>query len=90
MELHNYMEDVVYRTIEKILEKDNNTCKCMKCKLDIAALALNNLPPQYTVTEKGILFTKVKEMEKQYEVDVIREIIKAIAVVSSKPHHESI
>ncbi|WP_352420017.1 late competence development ComFB family protein [Proteiniborus sp.] len=89
MNLHNSMEDVVYRYLDSVLSKYNNVCKCTKCKLDIVALALNNLPPQYTVTEKGKLFTKVKEMEAQYEVDIVREITKAIEIVSRKPHHEN-
>ncbi len=88
MNLYNYMEDAVFRLLDQVLDKYNNICKCTKCKLDIAALALNNLPPQYTVTEKGKLFTKVKEMEAQYEVDIIREITKAIEVVANKPRHE--
>ncbi|SDY48041.1 competence protein ComFB [Proteiniborus ethanoligenes] len=89
MELYNYMEEVVYRYVDEVLKKfDNEVCKCEKCRLDIIALALNNLPPRYTVTEKGKLFTKVKEMESQYGVDIIREITKAIEVVSKKPRHD--
>lgn len=88
MKLHNYMEDVVFRYVDEILNKYNNVCKCTRCRLDIIALTLNNLPPQYTVTEKGILFKKVNEMEAQYEVDIVREIAKAMEVVSKKPHHE--
>lgn len=88
MELHNYMEGAVSKNIEQILNRYDGVCKCTKCKLDIAALALNNLPPQYTVTEKGKLFTKVKEMDAQYEVDIFREITKAIEVVSKQPRHE--
>lgn len=88
MELHNYMEDAVSKSINKILDKHENICKCDKCKLDITAIALNNLTPQYTVTEKGKLYTKVKEMEPQYEADIVREITKAIKVVSTQPRHE--
>ncbi len=88
MELHNYMEDAVSKNIEKVLSKYDNICKCNKCKLDIAAIALNNLPTYYTVTEKGMLYSKVKELEPQYEVDIVREITKAIKVVSKQPHHE--
>ncbi|SCG83300.1 hypothetical protein DW1_1730 [Proteiniborus sp. DW1] len=88
MELHNYMEDAVSKNIDRILDRYKNVCKCNKCKLDITAIALNNLPPRYTVTEKGKLFTKVRELEPQYEVDIIREITKAIKIVSTQPHHE--
>ena len=88
MELHNYMEDAVDKLLDKIIDRHENVCKCDKCKLDIKAIALNNLKPCYTVTEKGKLYTKVKEMEPQYEVDIIREITKAIKIVSTEPRHE--
>jgi len=82
------MEDIVLRNIERVLGEYNNICKCDKCKLDIAAIALNKLPSYYTVTEKGKLFTKVKEMDIQNEVDVVKEITRAIELVSEKPHHD--
>src|SRR5690554_5124717 len=82
VKLHNSMEDIVYRYVDKVLNKHKDVCKCPICKLDVCALALNNLPPKYTVTEKGKLYIKVKEMEPQYEVDVVREITKAIEIVS--------
>lgn len=88
MELHNYMEGAVIKNIERMLNRYDGVCKCTKCKLDIVALALNNLPPQYTVTDKGKLFTKIKEMDAQYEVDIFKEITKAIEVVSKHPRHE--
>ncbi|MFV9511444.1 late competence development ComFB family protein [Tepidibacillus sp. LV47] len=89
MKLYNYMEELVYRYIDEVLKKYKNVCKCEKCRLDMTAYALNNLPPQYTVTEKGKLFTKVKEMESQYGVDIIREVTKAIEVVSKEPRHQT-
>ncbi|MFA5524045.1 MAG: late competence development ComFB family protein [Tissierellales bacterium] len=88
MELHNCMEDAVKKNVERILKGYNSVCNCPKCKLDITAVALNNLPPQYTVTDKGKLFTKVKEMDAQYKVDIYREVTKAIELVSRHPHHE--
>lgn len=87
MKLHNYMEDTVKRCLDKMIDRYENICKCNKCKLDISAIALNNLPPRYVVTEQGKLFTKVDEMEPQYDVDITREIAKAIQIVSKSPHH---
>ncbi len=88
MELHNYMENAVKRCLNKMIVKYDNICKCDKCKLDMSALALNNLPPKYIVTEKGELFTKVTEMDPQYDVDVTRELTKAIQIVSGSPRHD--
>lgn len=85
--LSNYMEDVVERALPQILSKYNNICKCDKCIDDIKALALNNLKPLYSVTEKGAIFIKVNELTVQFKTDVIDEIIKAIQTVSQNPHH---
>ena len=88
MELHNCMEDAVKRCLDKMIVRYDNICKCDKCKLDISAITLNNLSPRYVVTEQGKVFTKLDEMEPQYDVDVTRELTKAIQIVSKSPHHD--
>ena len=51
------------------------------------AWALNRLPPKYIVSEKGRVFTKITEQNVQFQVDVIRELTKAILYISKKPQH---
>lgn len=51
MKLHNLMEEDVINTINKLMEETGGTCDCDKCKLDIAAVALNNSSPKYAVTK---------------------------------------
>lgn len=84
--LKNYMEELVVKKTDDIL-KLMNICKCEKCRLDIMALALNELPTKYVVTDKGELFTKVRELEQQFEVDVETAIIKAAVFVGKNPKH---
>ncbi|MFZ5353571.1 MAG: late competence development ComFB family protein [Bacillota bacterium] len=84
--LKNYMEDIVMHKIDSLL-KLMNICDCEKCRLDIMAIALNDLPAKYVVTEKGELFTKIRELENQFEVDVETAIIKAAVFVSKNPKH---
>ncbi|HSH36404.1 late competence development ComFB family protein, partial [Schnuerera sp.] len=67
MELRNLMEDEVIHTINKILKDKYDICTCEKCKLDIAAIALNNLKPKYVVTEKGELFGKAYTLDYQFD-----------------------
>lgn len=55
MIIKNYMEEIVFNSIDEVL-KDINMCKCETCISDIAAKALNDLPPQYVATKKGGLF----------------------------------
>ena len=88
MELYNLMEDEVLNAIDKILKEVDIKCKCEKCRLDIAAIALNNLSPKYIVTEKGYLFAKVNNMNYQFNTDVIAAVTKAIEIVGKNPQHD--
>lgn len=87
MQLKNYMEVIVKDTIEDILP-DINVCRCERCKLDIAAKALNDLPPKYVVTQKGEIFSKINKLRSQFEVDVITAITKAAILVKRNPSHD--
>lgn len=86
LEIKNYMEEVVFNSMDEILI-DINMCKCKKCKLDIAAIALNDLPSKYTVTEKGILYSKIDSLQQQFEVDIISAITRAAIIVKRNPRH---
>lgn len=84
--LKNFMEEVVSRKIDSLMSI-MNICRCDKCKMDIMAIALNDLPPKYVVTDTGELYTKVRELEQQFEVDVETAIVKAALFVSKHPKH---
>ncbi|SHK12464.1 late competence development ComFB family protein [Tepidibacter formicigenes] len=86
-ELRNYMEDIVGIYLGKVLQRYNKICKCEKCILDIKAIALNNLPPKYCVSEKGKVFTKINEMNSQFNVDIMNQLVKAVEIVSKNPHN---
>lgn len=85
--VRNYMEEIVYNLMKEVLE-DINVCTCDKCLLDIAAIALNDLPPKYVVTEKGKLYSKLNILRQQFEVDVIAAITKAAVIVKRRPRHD--
>ncbi|WHH59653.1 late competence development ComFB family protein [Petroclostridium sp. X23] len=87
MHLKNYMEEVVFNMMEGIL-KDINCCTCDKCLMDIAALALNDLPPKYVVTDQGEVYLKINALQQQFEVDATTAIIKAAVLVKRNPRHE--
>lgn len=87
MVLKNYMEEIVFHSIHEVL-KDINMCKCETCMMDIAAKALNDLPPQYVVTKKGEVYSKISNLKTQFEVDVISAITKAAVLVKRYPRHE--
>ncbi len=86
-QIKNYMEEIVFTQMKDILT-DINMCTCEKCLLDIAAIALNDLPPKYVVAEKGELYSKINTLRQQFEVDVVAAITKAAVLVKRKPRHE--
>ena len=48
----NYMEDVVFRHLDRIIA-GADCCKCPVCRMDVAAYALNRLPSKYVATREG-------------------------------------
>ena len=87
MKIKNYMEDVVIHLLYNLVKDRENVCKCEKCLSDIAAIALNRLPPHYVVSEKGEVYSKVLNMSIQFEADVTTAILEAIERVSKSPRH---
>jgi len=86
LKLRNLMEEAVYQAIEEA-QKNYQFCTCEKCKMDIAAIALNQLPPRYLVTERGDAYARTDLIELQKYLDVLSTVIKAINTVSKRPHH---
>ncbi|MCT4661266.1 MAG: late competence development ComFB family protein [Tissierellales bacterium] len=88
LKAHNMVEIEVRKELENQLKKRKQICHCEQCKEDMVAIALNNLKPRYVVSYKGETYTRIKELEIQFMVDVTREVIKAIELVNREPHHE--
>jgi competence protein ComFB len=84
--LKNYMEDVVARVADKYL-KDSDICQCEKCRLDVMALALNDLPPAYVVTQRGEIFAAIDSTYPQSQVDAEVAVLNAIEMVKTSPKH---
>ena len=87
MDLVNFMEEAVKRTLEDLLQEPRYRSLALreKTKMDILAYALNHLPPRYSVTEKGRLFTRVNELKQQFTTDIVVELSRAIEHVSANP-----
>jgi competence protein ComFB len=84
--LQNLMEETVLAALQDLVTKQN-ICNCEQCRLDIAAIALNNLPPRYVVTPKGASYARADLLEVQKYVDVIGAVTKAIKLVKEHPRH---
>ena len=86
MRLINACEITLFEQLDKI-RSQNGICQCERCMLDIAAITLNNLAPCYVVSTEGEVY---KAISPQLKIDVQKELEKAIAQVSSRPHHSRI
>jgi competence protein ComFB len=84
--LRNYNEEWVKSYLDRNIASFE-VCDCEDCRLDIMAIALNKLPPQYVVTEKGAVFAAVNEMSHQRMVDLAAAVTEAAVMVASKPRH---
>ncbi|MBI2265175.1 MAG: late competence development ComFB family protein [Armatimonadetes bacterium] len=87
MELKNYNEEALRRTLNEILEKDRTICRCEHCKLDVLAIALNQLPPRYVVADTGYVYAKLNEMLVQFNVDLTVALMRAMQIVGRSPRH---
>lgn len=81
------VEEMVDDVLSKYAEKNPGTCSCPRCRLDIMAFALNNIPTRYVVTDKGSIFTKVSMDQISDKAQVVFAIINAIQIVQKNPRH---
>lgn len=86
MALINVTEQIVEKRMQEIL-LTIDCCKCEKCYLDMMAIALNYLKPQYVNTEKGQLIKLAENTSIQKTVDIDIACVKAIDIVSRSPQH---
>jgi len=87
IKVQNYMEACVEDFLEDILKNYPEICSCEMCKSDIAAYALNRLPPKYTTTYKGEVYTRSSVLDSQYRTDVLSALVKGIKSVKKNPRH---
>ncbi|MHB1041860.1 MAG: late competence development ComFB family protein [Eubacteriales bacterium] len=85
--LINVMEILVLDVLDEVLRTRKDICDCERCRLDLAAICLNKLPPSYVVTLEGEIFLRTNALRQQFKVDVYSVITQAVAVVSKHPHH---
>ncbi len=86
MRLINVAEIVLFSMLDGAI-KQYNTCGCERCKLDIAAITLNSLPPSYVVSTEGEV---MKSISPQLKVDVRKQLDLAMQIVKHYPHHERV
>ena len=83
--LVNLMEETVLEKIDQ-LWKQTEYCKCEKCRMDIAAFALNRLPPRYVQSLEGKLLHRFDASTTQMDVEITAMVFKGIQIVGDDPH----
>jgi len=86
--LKNHMETLVDSHLPSLIKENSHIRECEKCQSDIKAMALNNLKPQYIMSDRGLIFTKMKELDHQFQSDIVQELVRAIQIVESHPRHD--
>jgi len=79
----NAMEEYVLRHVDTVIQRFK-LCKCDRCRRDVAAYALNQLPPKYVeATAEGI----AKAIDEVPQSAVLDVLVKAAIYVRSNPNH---
>lgn len=83
--LTNLMEETVLHKIEQLWPQ-TDYCKCDKCRLDIAAYALNRLPARYVQSFEGAMLHKFETSTTQTDIEITAVVYKAIQRIGEDPH----
>lgn len=87
----NYAEVIVEEMFDGLLKEQLKSnpeiCACTQCRMDMKALALNNIPPHYVVTEKGTILKQVSFDLIGGKAQVTSAIITAVKAVGENPKH---
>ena len=85
--LVNMMEETVLEKIDQ-LWIGTDYCKCKACRMDIAAFALNRLPPRYVSSLKGAMLHKFDSKTIQMDAEITACVFQAIRMVGESPSHD--
>ena len=83
----NIMEILVERKAETYMELFGLCC-CDRCKLDVQALALTELPAKYVVMGKNELPLRLSLFEGRMNTAITAQILRACKVVLAEPRHK--
>ena len=87
MPYKNYMEDAVLDEILGVLDQLEGFCGCERCREDMVAWTLNQLPSKYVTTVLGAAYTKFNQLQAQSRADIVVTLMNAAKVVKANPRH---
>ncbi|MFO8065451.1 MAG: late competence development ComFB family protein [Spirochaetia bacterium] len=89
MEIHNLMEDLVFRRVNEICDEEeqrgNSTyCTTKACRLDAVCYVLNRVPPRYVTSGRGVAHVEQTIVsDTQLAVDITKLAQEALKRISS-------
>ena len=86
MNYKNVMETLVEETYDKV-GSSLDCCNCYRCRDDIIAYALNQLPPKYVATPQGVIYSKTYSLGIQHNADIMAALMKGANIVKGNPRH---
>lgn len=87
--LVNLMEETVLDKIDQLWKQTDSYCKCEKCRMDVAAYALNRLSPRYVQSVGGRMLHKFDTGTIQMDAEITAVVFNAIKIIGDDPHKNS-
>lgn len=87
MEVKNYLEEIVIRITDSLIEKDKGLCRCKQCRADVIAYSLNHLKPKYAPNIIGHALTAVDIESEQIQAEITVHVLEAIERIKEQPNH---
>lgn len=82
--LSNLTEEIMFSKLEMVLN-NMGCCKCEKCRMDIIACAMNQLPPRYVVDTPSAIAARIETSEINKEITSV--LLKSALMVRKNPRH---
>lgn len=86
-QLVNVIEEMVKSHVRQMMES-YDMCRCEKCYLDVCAIVLNSLKPQYVTTNRGSILAMLSDSNLQYMTDMTVRTLNALKLVKEYPRHK--
>ncbi len=83
---YNIAQSLVEAKVDQFI-KSTGMCTCQRCRIDVVALALSNLPPKYVVTKGDDLIPRLSIYETRFSADITAQVLSACRKVARQPHH---
>ena len=82
----NLTQALVEDKAEKLM-KQFGMCTCNRCKVDVTAIALSNLPAKYVAMQNRDILPLLSMYEEKYSAAVTVQVMNACRMVMKRPHH---